>query len=522
MRALSAEEMVAFEGWAMEEIGLPQVVLMENAARNAADVLLERFPECGEVLVLAGPGNNGGDGLAMMRRLLERGVVSRALCRDASPGSLCEQQREWVLNLGLAAEPLTLERLRQRLRERPAVVIDALLGTGLSRPLSGELAEIVAELARSSAVVVAVDVPTGIDASRAQLPGGDDSPVVSAALTVSFAAHKVAHLLDPASFYCGEVRTVGLGVPFEEARLVDSGVLASGGVHATTSASLREVVVPRPSSSHKGTFGHLLVVGGAPGMSGAAVLTARGALRSGAGLVTVGVPEPLLAAVDSASLESMSVGLPATSTGALSPSATAAIASASASRDAVALGPGLGPEAFPAVLDALSVIERPLVLDADGLNALEGGLERVAERSAPTVLTPHPGELARLLGCTSREIQDDRLEAVKEASERSQATVVLKGHQTLVAERGDDDALAVWVNTTGNPGMATGGSGDVLTGVIGSLLAQGHSPLEAARLGVFLHGAAGDRAALRSGPSALTAGDIVDELGAARQEIEDE
>ena len=236
--------------------------------------------------------------------------------------------------------------------------------------------------------------------------------------------------------------------------------------------------------------------------------------------MTVGVPEPLLGTVDAESLESMTLALPSTASGAVSADAVAAVVEASSTREAVALGPGLGPEAFDFVREVLPKIDRPLVLDADGLNALDGELGRVAARSAPTVLTPHPGELARLLGCSSAEIQDDRLEAVREASERSQATVLLKGHQTLVAERDEDDALVVWVNSTGNPGMATGGSGDVLTGVVGALLAQGHSGLEAARVGAYLHGSAGDLAAARHGEAAVVAGDIADALGAARREIE--
>lgn len=520
MRALDAAEMVAFETWAMEEIGMPQGVLMENAARGAVEALLERFPDCRDVLVLAGPGNNGGDGLAMMRMLLEHGVTSRALALEPPDGSLCARQREMALNLGLAVEALTAETLRRRLSHRPpCVVVDAVFGTGLSRPLEGELAGLMSRVRESTVPVVAVDVPTGIDASRAQLLAGAERCVARAELTVTFAAPKIAHLLDPARELCGEVRVVGLGLPFENTRLVESGVLPPGGLFESTAESVGALLPRRAAAAHKGTFGHLLVIGGSPGLSGAAVLTARGALRSGVGLVTVAVPEPLLEIVEAASLESMTLPL-ATASGTLSVEAVPRLLEAAHSRDAVALGPGLGPEGYAAVRAVLAAVDVPLVLDADGLNALEGDLALVAARSAPTVLTPHPGELARLLGCTAAEIEADRLEAVREASERSRATVLLKGHQTLIAERADDDALSVWVNRTGNPGMATGGSGDVLTGVVGSLLAQGLRAGEAARAAAHLHGAAGDLASALCGQQALTAGDLADALGRAWRELE--
>ena len=275
----------------------------------------------------------------------------------------------------------------------------------------------------------------------------------------------------------------------------------------------------RPTNSHKGTFGHVLVVGGSVGMSGAVVLASQAAVRSGAGLVSAAVPATIRSEVEAASLESMTLELPGFDTDHALPSeaggAAKKVLDEAQRRDVVALGPGLGRGAETFVRGVLGVA-RPLVLDADGLNALGQDLKALAQRRAPTVLTPHPGELGRLLGCTAAEVQKDRIAAARTAAKKSGSVVVLKGHQTLTCtETGE-----VWINTTGNSGMATGGSGDVLTGLLAGLLAQGLGAPEAARLAVFLHGASGDLAVREVGEAALAASDLIAWIGRARQELE--
>jgi NAD(P)H-hydrate epimerase len=306
----------------------------------------------------------------------------------------------------------------------------------------------------------------------------------------------VAHVFPPASDAVGELVIADLGVPME---LVEN---SGSRLNLLAAEELAGYLRPRAAASHKGDFGHALIVAGSPGMAGAA-----------AGLVTAAVPEPIVSVVHLGSLESMTVSLPAAGPRGVPADAVALALAACSGKEAAAIGPGLGqePDTAAAIRELTLAAPLPLVLDADGLNAFAGAAERLRARAAPTLLTPHPGELARLLGGATATIQDDRLAAAREASERTGAIVVLKGNLTLIAEPGGE----IWVNPTGNPGMATGGTGDVLTGVLVGLLAQGYEPLAAAQLGVFLHGLAGDLAAETHGQEALRAGDLVESLGAA-------
>jgi NAD(P)H-hydrate epimerase len=330
---------------------------------------------------------------------------------------------------------------------------------------------------------------------------------VKADLTVTFAAPKIAHVLPPASEAVGELVVADLGIP---PRLIEEIEEAGGRLDLLVEDELAGWLPPRERDAHKGDFGHVLIVAGSPGKSGAAILAARAAVRSGAGLVTAAVPEPILQTVDLGSIESMTVGLPAEGL-------VEAVLAAARGKDVVGLGPGLGStEPISAAVRRLVLaVELPLVLDADGVNAFAGRAGELAGRKAPTVLTPHPGELGRLLGISSQEVQADRLGAVRRAAKESQAIVVLKGGRTLIATP-DGDAS---INPTGNPGMATGGSGDVLTGLVAGLIAQreayGLEILDAVRLAVYLHGLAGDLAVAETGENALAAGDLLEFLPAA-------
>lgn len=482
---------------ASEEFGIPSLVLMENAALGAVEVLGERFPSARRVLVLCGPGNNGGDGLAMARHLALRGlevevwlVGSRALGGDAAvQETICRRQG------------LRLRRV-EALDDVPAeargwdLTVDALFGVGLSRPVEGVFASVIDWLTERRAPCLAVDLPSGLFGDR----GATAGPHVRADVTVTFEAPKPAHVLPPACDAVGDLYVADLGVPSELAQS------AASRMTLVTPDLAASWVGRRPAAAHKGDFGHVLVAAGAPGMGGAAVLAARGAIRGGAGLVTCAVPESVLSTVDAASLESITLGLPADAAGQLSEASVAPVVAAAGERDVLALGPGLGEgdEVARVVRRVVAQTEVPLVLDASALAAFAGRLEELAGRRGAVVLTPHAGELARLLSVSVEEVTADRPASVERAREASGATVLLKGQASLVAGAG-----GVLVNSTGNPGMATGGSGDVLTGLLAACMARGLEAPKAAALAAFVHGAAGDLAAEEFGQTALAAADLL-------------
>ncbi len=496
MRILTADEMRELDRAVIERLGLPGLVLMENAALGVVEAISRHYPRAESAAVFCGPGNNGGDGLAVARHLATRGyavevfvatggrpyagdaAVQLAVCRRLGitlhePPPAAGAGEEAALAHCLAAAA------------RHDLVVDALFGTGLSRPLDGFFARLVEGLDEVPRPRVAVDIPSGLAGSRAEPIG----PHLHADLTVTFAAPKVAHVFPPAAAAVGELVVADLGYP---PRLVEE---APGDLHLLTGEDLAGLLPPRAGESHKGDYGHLLLVAGAVGKAGAAVLAARAAVRAGAGLVTAAVPAPVLPLVQAGSIESMGVPLPAGEGGALSAAAAAPALAAARGKSALALGPGLGQEeeTMAAIREVALAAPLPLVLDADGLNAFAGRAGLLAARPAPTVVTPHPGEMGRLLGIGTAEVQADRPAAARRAAAASGAVVVLKGSLTLIAAPGG----GLHVNPTGNPGMASGGSGDVLTGILGALLAQGLEALDAARLGVYLHGLAGDLALLR-------------------------
>lgn len=495
MKVLTSEEMRAVETAAAEELAIPSLLLMENAAIGVADAIGERFPAVRSPLIVCGPGNNGGDGLAVARHLAARGYLPRVLLATGGrePGGDAALQLEIVRRMGLSvtvgAGPNPGDLAGADL------LVDALFGTGLARPLEGSFAELVGRLDATALERVAVDLPSGLDASSARVPG----PVLRADLTVALGAPKLAHVLAPARDLVGSLVVTDLGLPRQ---LID----ARGGVEWPTPEEMAAFLLPRPRGGHKGTFGHVLVVGGSPNLRGAPALAALGALRGGAGLVTAALPQSIVATLHSAVVEAMSVALPWSEPGGFEPQAVDRVLEAAQGKDVVVIGPGAG--SAPGSAEALRamILRLPVavIVDADGLNAFAGRATELRRRGAPSVLTPHPGELGRLLGRSTAEIEADRLAAVRSAAATTGAVVVLKGRGTLVAEPGGD----VSINPTGNPGMATGGSGDVLSGLLGALIAQGYEPFAAAQLGVYLHGLAGDLLAAERGESGLSARDI--------------
>jgi ADP-dependent NAD(P)H-hydrate dehydratase / NAD(P)H-hydrate epimerase len=515
MRVLTAAAMREADERAIRQLGVPSLVLMENAAIGVVDALGERFPKAESVAIFCGPGNNGGDGLAVARHLVVRGYQPAVwLVRgDKRLSADAASQLEICRGLGIeVAEAGDGTELSAALAASfgAELIVDALFGTGLARPLEGLFAAAVdgiATLHGHGRSVLAVDLPSGLDASSHRPPG----PHARADLTVTFAALKVAHVLPPASLACGLVAVADLGLP---ASFLDE---VPGDLHLLVADEIGGLLPQRAAAAHKGTFGHLLIAAGSPGKSGAAVLAARAAVRAGAGLVTAGVPGPLLPIVAAGSTESMSVALAADEEGRLRPAAVEELLAAAERCTAMAVGPGLGTggETPEAVRRLVREATLPLVLDADGLNAFAGRPEELRRRTAPTVLTPHPGELGRLLGTTAAEVNEDRVAAAREAARVTGAVVLLKGQLSLIAAPPGATEGAVAINPTGNAGMASGGSGDVLTGTVGALLAQGLPAWDAACLGAFVHGVAADLIAAERGPEAIPAGDLAESLPAA-------
>lgn len=508
---VTASLMRALDARAIGECGIPGAVLMENAGRAVFEHLLERFGPVRDrrFHVLAGTGNNGGDGFVAARYLRLAGArVSLAVVGEAEriSGDAATHYR-LLTPLGLRSEPVAAAG---------SIKVDALLGTGATGPPRPEVAHAIRWMNADTQPTISVDIPSGVMADTGATPGD----AVRAVATVTLGYPKVGMLLAPGSSCCGEIVVRDIGFPWDA---LDVEAPCTWIVAESILAGLR----PRRRDDHKGAFGHVLIVGGSLGMSGAPVLAARAALRSGVGLVTVAAPDRTQAAVASRLDEAMTLALPE-EVGGLAECAADAALSAARRAGSVCVGPGLGASdaARRAVGRIVRGLEAPVVLDADGLNALADEPDMLRVRSGDAVLTPHPGEAGRLLGCSAADVQADRLGAARELAARFGAVVALKGAGTLVCDgRATTEgvgakAAPLAINSTGNPGMATGGSGDVLTGVIGALIAQGLDAFDAACLGVFVHGRAGDLAAARRGQVSMVAGDIVDALPEAIRELE--
>ena len=514
--ALTAEEMRRADRRTIDEVGLPGPVLMENAGAAVARVVDERFPGARRIVVLCGRGNNGGDGFVVARRLGARARAFLLGSKEAVQGDArthllaCERSGGRLAAVeGEAAWADALARV-----EEADLVVDAVLGTGLRSAPAGLAAEAVALIGRrfdAGVPVVAVDLPSGVPSDGGDVPW----PAAQATITVTFAAPKRGHVLPPACHHVGELVVADIGISAESLAATNPCLFLLEDEDAAGAFPLRR------REAHKGDFGHVLVVAGSLGKTGAAVLAAGGALRAGAGLVTVATPEPCLAVVAAARPEAMTEPLPATAGGGLDEASLPALVALAGRRDVVVLGPGLGqdPGTRALVRAFVRACPVPLVVDADGLNALaavrgEAAALEALRRNAATVLTPHPGEAARLVGRPTSEVQRDRPAAAAALARDTGAIVVLKGERTIVAEPTGRAAVA----GTGNPGMATGGTGDVLAGVVGSLLAR-HGALLSATAAVVVHGRAGDLAARERGEEGLTAGDVVEALPAAIESV---
>jgi NAD(P)H-hydrate epimerase len=518
MLVVTPQQMQEIDARAIKKYKIPGLTLMENAARALAEKARQMLSEQEgnmTACIVCGPGNNGGDGLAAARLLKEQGIEPlvfllgsvQKLKGDAATSA--KKLRAARIRIAEVKGGAGLAGLRAAIR-RSGIIIDAIFGTGfhgVPDKLSGQVIEIINI---SGLPVLSADIPSGVEGRTGQTAG----PAVRAAATVTMGVLKTGLLFHPGKALAGEAVIAEIGFP---PKAIDE---QKANIHTIEAQSARQLLPRRAPDAHKGSCGTALVVAGSAGMSGAAALTALSCLRSGAGLVYLGAPESLHDIMETKLTEVITKPLAETRSRSLASAAIDRIVSLLPQAEALAIGPGLSqhPDTAELVRLLLTQIYRPAVIDADGLNALTGKTELLHEVKAPLVLTPHYGEMARLAGRSLDDIRNDPLQAAAEFSQKYNQAVVLKGAPTIIAE----PAGLLWINTTGNSGMATAGAGDVLTGLIAGFLAQGLKAAEAARLGVFLHGLAGDLAASDKTQYCLVAGDLIDHLPQAFKKLTEE
>lgn len=510
MKVVTAAEMRAIDRKTIEEAGIPGLVLMERAGLAVVSRIKEQFGRR-RVVVLAGGGNNGGDGMAVGRILHNEGWDAKVFLAgryEALKGDALHQCTT-ARKSGVSVEPLEKFLMHHSLvLNHRSLVVDALLGTGLDKNLGGRLSEVVGIINQSEAPVISIDIPTGVSSDSGQIMGN----AVRAECTVTFGLPKRGHLLYPGAAFTGTLFVENIGFP---ERFLRSDELAA---HLVEKQEAGAFVPERPAYSHKGTYGHVLVVAGSAGKTGAALMAARACLRSGAGLVTLGVPASLGEVFQARVTEEMILLLPDKGDGTLSRKASKHILHFVREKaDVLALGPGIGVNNETEHL-AVALMRNagvPVVIDADGINAIAKGKASFSGVKSPVILTPHPGEMAKLLsgkkGISAKTIEEDRIGTAQAFARKTGTHLVLKGVPTLTASPDGK----VFFNSTGNPGMASGGTGDVLAGMISGLLGQKIPPLGACVLGVYLHGLAGDIAASEKGAHSLIATDIIDRIPAA-------
>jgi hydroxyethylthiazole kinase-like uncharacterized protein yjeF len=513
MRVLNAAQMREADRRTIQDIGIPSLVLMENAGRQVVAAMEAMFSDLSDrrVAVVCGHGNNGGDGFVVARTLVQRGVDVAVFLvgRVSEVRGDARTNLESLGRLGLTvveiADSQAWELHFSEIGDC-TLIVDAIFGTGLNAPISGLMETVVADVNASGIPVVAIDLPSGLSADSPE-PIGDS---IDAAMTVTLAAPKLALVLPPAETRAGDIVIADIGIPAEVIEALDG-----PRVDLLTRSAMRELVSPRAPDSHKGDFGSVLIVAGSRGKTGAAHLAGVGALRSGAGLVTIATPSCCLPIVAAMAPEYMTEPLDETADG-LNPDGVERVVDMA--RDVIGLGPGLGQSpATRAFIHAL--VDRattPLVVDADGLNAFSEEPDKLVGREGrDVIITPHPGEMARLVGMSTAEVQASRLEIARNFAVGHHVYVVLKGHRTLIATPDGK----VFINPTGNPGMATGGTGDVLTGMVTGWLGQLLDAEAACKLAVYLHGLAGDLAEADEGEISMTAADLAGHIGDAILEL---
>lgn len=514
MKVLTSQQMKEIDRKTIEEMGVIGPILMENAGLQIVKEIKARFPQIDKekIVILAGKGNNGGDGLVVARHLFNQGYDPYLLLLSQKK----ELKGDAALNLGIAekigvkiTEIASLKEWENQKENlfQAALVVDAIFGTGLTKPAKGIYAAVIEDINRAKAFKVAVDIPSGLSSDTFQIVG----PCVKADLTVTLAAPKIAHIFPPAEEYIGELVVADISIP---PLLFDNNQLK---LELVEKRNILPYFKNRKKDSHKGTYGHLLILSGSLGKTGAAVMAAKAALKMGAGLVTVGTPESCLPIVARSMVELMTEPLPETEEKTLSSGALEKILFFLKGKDALLIGPGISthPSTSELVLSLIPKLNVPAVFDADALNILASNPELFKFLPQPAVLTPHPGEFARLLHLSTRDVVENKLELVPQFAEKYGIYLVLKGYRTLIA----NPEGAVFINPTGNPGMATAGAGDVLSGMIASMIIQEDSLLEAILASVYIHGLSGDIGVEKLGERALTAGNIITYLPSALKRL---
>ena len=493
MILVTAGQMQRIDHGTINSFGIPGMVLMENAGRGALDMFIKKFnpgKTDKQVGILAGRGNNGGDGFVIGRYLMEKGIKTTIFLLS-TPGKLTgDAKTNFLLAQKLVAKTPGAELVEipdaEGLNRCKAgilgqdIFVDAIFGTGLNSPVRGFYEKAIDLLNESCKPIFSIDIPSGLDSDTGEVWG----TAIKATATATFAFAKAGHILHPGNQYTGDLEIIDIGIPNFIAQQEKPTLFL------LENRDIAPLFTPRRFESHKGSFGHLLVIAGSPGKTGAAALCANAAMRSGTGLVTLGVPQALNPVLESQATEPMTVPLPQTPEGCLSDSSLATILTLLKDKQALAMGPGLGtdPSTRNLVQELVQQSRVPMVIDADGINCMAGSLELLKSRKAPIVLTPHPGEMARLTQKTTGQIQSDRRGIGSQFARDYQVVLVLKGAQTLVC---CPDGKT-FICPTGNPGMASGGMGDVLTGMISGFMAQGFTAEEASMAGVFIHGLCGD------------------------------
>jgi hydroxyethylthiazole kinase-like uncharacterized protein yjeF len=501
MKIVTAAEMRAIDRATSERFGVPSLTLMENAGSAVAEHVLAHYNTAQRISVLCGKGNNGGDGFVAARHLHESGKAVQVVLL-ADPSELKGDAAMMYGKLPMEAEIVRTGEESRHLPDRQSssasadLYLDAILGTGFKPPVSGLYAEAIALLNASAVPVVAVDIPSGADADAMAPQRG---LIVRADSIVTFTAPRPAHIFSLLTE--GPTDVAGIGSP-------DEAIASSLHLNVITARDFAPLIAKRPAESNKGNYGHVLVIGGSVGKAGAAAMAGMAVLRAGAGLSTVATPKSVLATVAGFHPEIMTEPLAETSAGSISTSAGGRIAELAKGKTVLAVGPGISrvPETAELVRALVAGSEVPIVLDADGLNAFENHTDELNGEGRLLVVTPHPGEMARLAGCSISDVQKDRLAVARGFSREHELIVVLKGHRTLVVQP-DGEA---WVNTTGNPGMSTGGTGDILTGMVAGMIAQ--HPKEgmlAVCAAVHLHGLSGDVMRESVGEHSLVATDLL-------------
>ena len=513
MKVATAEQMQELDRKAIETYRIPGIVLMENAGRGATEVISNTFPDLQKmkIAIVAGKGNNGGDGFVIARYLLNRRISVKVYLLADSKGLRGDAETNFQIFQRMKGEVISVpsskdyQKVKKEL-EKFDLLIDAIFGTGLDAEVRGYYREVIDHLNTLQKPIVAIDIPSGLDANT----GKPFGTAVRASLTITFGLPKIGHVISPGLDYVGKLKLVDIGLPkklVEEER-IQTYLLENDEIRGWLST-------PRRPDTHKGDYGHLLVIAGSVGKTGAAAMACEAALRIGAGLVTLAIPKSLNAIMEVKLTEVMTEPLPETPKQTLSLRAFSSILRLCENKKAVIIGPGIGTfkETQSLILKLIKTLNLPIILDADGLTALATQPKTLPTTNRSLILTPHPGEMAKLIRSTPKDVQEDRISISRNFAQSHHVHLVLKGHRSLIATPKGE----VFINPTGNPGMASGVTGDVLTGMIGGLICQGFDILPSLQMAVYLHGLAGDEMAQELGEKSLIARDIIEKIPALLQ-----